>query len=218
MQLINTIEINPYDYTDNELTLPDGHPLEFPERWNAYWHSAISEAGLGTLKAIRKGSYLVAMESIEDHELELILKQKLKEIDLPEFEDQLGCLGGGIVLEENDRFLIEPMCCGDIGNIKNWAELFGNDTNDWTALWIGHPQVFYRISDGIVEFSDYTDLNAEDLTEHSGVMKLSEIELKTELQKAINQQDAFRARISHCLTIMGMEHAERMAALMTGNG
>jgi hypothetical protein len=218
MQLINTLEISAYQYADKEYEYPDGSSVDFPDEWNDYWLTCISDKGLGNLKAIKKGSYLVDMNSISDPELEIILKQELKEVDPAEFEDQLSCLCGGLVVKDDERFLIEPMCCGDIGNIKNWTELMENEASDWTALWIGHPQVFYRINDGIVEFSDYSDLNAEDLTNLSGIHKISELELQTELRKIMKEQEAFRGRIRLTLEKMGIAQAERIAALMTGNG
>jgi hypothetical protein len=165
MELINTIEISPYTYASQEYVYPDGSSKEFPEEWNQFWIKCISGKNLGGLKAIEKGSYLVDIEIIKEHELEEILKQELSEIEIDDVEEQLSRLSGGIVVKEGNEILLKPTCCGDIGNIQEWENIFEAEASQWHQLWIGHPWIFYKRENGLICFSDYTDSNLKDLTD-----------------------------------------------------
>ena len=178
MKLINTIEINPFDYRNAEYESPNVSLSEFPEQWNEFWRRCLSDKNLGNLCAIRKGSWLVDIETINDNELEEILRNELNKIGLEDFKDRVSIICGGIVVEEGDDLLIEPTCCGDIGNIVEWEGIFESESNDWTQLWIGHPWLFYRKENGYVEFSDYTDLNLEDFKDIKSKFQFLEEALK----------------------------------------
>ena len=217
MELINTIEINPYDYSNKEYEYPNVSLSEFSNEWNEFWLKCISDKNLGNLKAIKKGSYLVDIEIINENELEEILKKELKDVELEDFEEQVGRLCGGIVVSENNMPLIEPTCCGDIGNIKEWESIFEKESKNWTQLWIGHPWIFYKKDNKIIEFSNYTDSNLEDFKDIITVIELSEIEVKTELKKIRKQQNNFECRIRKTLDKMGILNSERISKLMTGN-
>jgi hypothetical protein len=106
MQLINTIEISPYDFSNKEYDYPNGSSIEFPDEWNQFLKKCISDKNLGRLESIRKGSYLVDIRIINDDELEEILKNELKGIELSDFEEQVGKISGGIALGENNMIYI----------------------------------------------------------------------------------------------------------------
>jgi len=78
MRLINTIEISPFSYANQEYELPNGSKYELPEKWYHYWKKSISDKNLGRLEPTRKDSFLVDIETINDNELEEILKNELK--------------------------------------------------------------------------------------------------------------------------------------------
>ncbi len=137
MQLINTIEISPYDYSEKEYQSPNGSWAEMPEEWNNFWLKCISDSNIGNLKSIYKGSYLVDIETIGDLELETIIKAELRDIDINDFAEQVIVMTGGIVLLVGNKTVLIPTCCGDIGNLANWEEIFNADTNCWKQLWIG---------------------------------------------------------------------------------
>lgn len=217
MQLINTIEISPYDFSNKEYDYPNGGSIEFPDEWNQFWKKCISDKNLGRLEAIRKGSYLVDIRTINDDELAEILKNELKEVELSDFEEQVGKIYGGIVLEENTMIYIEPSCCGDIGDIKEWESIFEKELNKWNQLWIGHPWVYYRKDNGIIEFSNYTESNLEDLKDIEILIRVSEFDLQTELKQIREQQNGLEFRIRNVLDKMGIVNSEQISKLMTGN-
>lgn len=217
MQLINTIEISPYDFSNEEYEYPNGSSIEFPDEWNQFWKKCISDKNLGSLESIRKGSYLVDIRTINDDELAEILKIELKDVELLDYEEQVRGIYGGIVLEENSTIYIEPSCCGDIGNIKEWKSISDSKLNKWNKLWIGHPWVYYRKVNGFIEFSNYTESNPESLKDFEISIRVSELELQTELKKVSEHQKEFEFSIRKTLEKMGIANAEQLSKLMTGN-
>lgn len=217
MKLINTIEVSPYDYSEKEYESPKGSSLELPDEWNEFWIKCISDKKLGNLTAIRKGSYLVDIETINDEELEEIVKNELKEVELDDFEEQISKIYGGIVIIENGIPLIEPTCCGDIGNLNEWESIFEDKSSAWHQLWIGHPWLFYKKEKGYVDFSNYTELNLDDFKDIKSKFQFSEEELKKEIERIRIGQNIFENRICEILNKMGINNSERIAKLMTGN-
>lgn len=217
MELINTIELDPYGYAVSFYEYPDGSSLELPEEWNKFWLKCISDKGLDSLKAIKKGSYLVDIETIGDQELEIILRKELMEIDLANAEDEVGRLSGGIVVREHEQFLIEPTCCGDLGNLKEWERIFENESTDWTLLWIGHSWIFYKRKNRKIKFSNYTNLNNYDNKLIKEIAEYSEKSLHKELIKIQKQQYKFERRICQTFSNIKISNNELIAKIMTEN-
>src|SRR4051812_44544177 len=108
MELINTIEICPYDYTDQEYISPANSWIDSPEEWTNFWYTCISDSGLQNLAPIAVGSYLVDINTIRVPELKVILLKKLADIDLEDYAEQVGQLNGGIVIKDKDDIVISP--------------------------------------------------------------------------------------------------------------
>jgi len=138
-------------------------------------------------------------------------------VDLEDYEEQVGIICGGIVVKVEDRFLIEPSCCGDIGNIVEWENIFTNENPNWKQLWIGHPWIFYRNVNGVVEFSDYYEANIEDVENVKSLMKVSVNDLKAQLKTIKAQQIEFENKIQDVLVAIGLQNSKQIAKLMTGN-
>ena len=222
MEFILAIELSPVDYSKNDYQSPDGTFSEFPNEWNDYWLKCLSDSNLGHLFAIKKGSFLVDINTIDETALEEIIKLELSKYDEDElstidFEEQLIGLCGGIVIKENNQLLIKPNCCGDLENLNEWKNIFVNDSNDWTHLWIGHPWIFYRKGNGIIEFSNYSDANLEDFHDIHPVITLSELEMKIEFNKITQQHDSFEMKIRKILENMSIKNSHSIAKILSGN-
>lgn len=217
MELINTIELSPYDYENSEYEYPDGISKELPDEWDKFWKKCLADKKLENLKSIRKGSYLVDINSIKDSELKEILKSELQEVELADLEDQVGRICGGIVLKIENEFPIEPTCCGDIGNLYDWEDIFENENKDWKQLWIGHPWIFYRRVDDKIEFSDYYEANIDEIKNVKSILKIPITDLKNKLEVIKRDQIKFERRIQMVLAEMGIKNSNRIAKLMTGN-
>lgn len=215
IELINAIEVSPLKYSKEEYELPEISDYPDAEEWYRKWEEAVSKLDLG-FHTIQKDSYLVDIETIDDEDLQMILETNLQEIDLEEFEDQIIAFDGGIVLKDNGQVLIIPTCCGDIGNIKEWQQIFENKTSDWSEIWIGHPWIFYKKENGKIQFSDYSELNIKDVTDMKPIFEVDESELKIEFEKVKQHRINFKNRIAEVLEKMNFENSERMSELMTG--
>ncbi|UFH33395.1 hypothetical protein LNP04_06655 [Chryseobacterium sp. C-71] len=215
IKLINTIEVSPLKYSKEEYELPEASDYPDADDWYRKWEEVISKLDLG-FHTIKKDSYLVDIENIDEENLQMIVETNLQEIDLEKFGDEVPIFDGGIVLKGNDKILIEPSCCGDIGNIYEWQGILDNKTSDWTDLWIGHPWIFYRKQNGRVQFSDYSDLNLKEFIDIKPIFEIDESELKIELEKVKQHQIKFKHRITEILKKMKMDNAEKISELMTG--
>ncbi|MBD0404520.1 hypothetical protein [Flammeovirga sp. EKP202] len=217
MKLINTIEIEPWDYSKNEYDLPSKTKAEDPEAWSNYWLKCISDSNLQNLKSIAPGSFLVDMKTVGDFELKVILEEKLQDLDPSEIEECLGRISGGIVIVENDNIIVEPNCCGDLSDILNWEEIGNASFNKWTSLWIGHPWIYFKRTDKYISISDFTEKNLEEFKSISEKHKLSEEELVAEIKICRNDQIHFENRISEILVEMNIKNADEIAKIMTGD-
>lgn len=216
MKLINTIEISPYEYANENYETPDGSFKKAAEAWDHFWKKCLSDSQLGNLSAIKKGSFLVDISSITDNELEIIIQHELQNVDLEYYDDEIYRLAGGIVLQFGDDFVIEPTCCGDIGNIQEWEEIFEAKTSIWKQLWIGHPWVFYKKENNQVHISDYYEKNLAEIEQIKTILTVPENALKTQLDLIKKQHLAFQERIKETLEMLGIPHSLEISKLMTG--
>ena len=216
MQLIQSIEISPYGFANEEYDHPNGNSKDLPEEWYQYWKKCISDKSLERLEPIHKGSYLVDIETINDDELEEILQNKFTDMELPILENVFK-LDGGIALKENNEFYIVPQCCGDLGNIWDWERIFGAEENTWHQIWIGHPCVNFRKNNGRINFSVYTEPKEKYPTDYEVLVTVSESALQTELVKMRKLHTDFEHRIRETLDKMGIPNSEEISKIMTGN-
>lgn len=217
LKLLNTIELSPYKYSKTNYETPKGSISELPNEWNEFWKRCLTDKNLGNLCAIRKGSYLVDIETINNYELEEILINELNEVDLDDYEEQVSRMSGGIVVKVDNISIIEPTCCGDIGNIMEWESIFDETSISWKQLWIGHPWLFYKKENGYIEFSDYTDLNLKDYIDIKSRHQFQEEGLKNEVQKIRKQHNIFEYKIRIILDKLGISNSEHISKLITGN-
>ena len=115
-----------------------------------YWLESLADSGITDLMPIESGSWHVPTSEFTGpvllgRVLEVIFENLLK----AGFSIDLDCLplDGGLALRcQSQNVLIEPGCCGDLGNVDSWREVVGHRHADWRPLWIGHPalSVLYR--------------------------------------------------------------------------
>jgi len=193
IQLFNVIEINPFRYSKEEYELPELSDSPSSEDLHERWQKAISTLNLD-LNPIKKGSYFVDIETVDDENLRIILKVVFNDVET-EDEDYLMLFNGGLILKKDDEILLEPTCCVDLADLKDWECVFENNSSGWSQLWIGHPYVFYRKNEGKIEFSEYTELMLSELENIQPVFEVNESELKTEINKMKERQINFHHRV-----------------------
>ena len=131
MKLINTIEVAPYDYAKNEYKLPNKTSALAPSEWKEFWLKCLTDSNLGGLKSIHEGSYLVDIETLKIEEITEILKKELQNIEFNDFADQVEHLCGGVAIELGGEIIIEPSCCGDLGNLSGWENICDSEIGVW---------------------------------------------------------------------------------------
>jgi hypothetical protein len=86
MQLINTIEISPYDFSDKEYDSPNVSKLEFSDEWYKYWKKCISDKKLGRLEPIEKGQAKLKEIRKEQNEFEYRIRKILDKMGIANAE------------------------------------------------------------------------------------------------------------------------------------
>lgn len=198
IQLFNVIEIDLFRYSKEEYEISELLSSPTSKENNERWRKAISTLDLN-LKPIQEGSYFVDIETIEDENLKIILKVIFENVEI-EGTDFLSSFNGGLILMKNDDVLIEPTCCSDLENLKNWQYIFENDSAEWSELWIGHPWIFYKKENGKIQFSDYTEDMLSELESIQSVFEVDEVDLQIEINKMKERQIHFNNRVIKLLT------------------
>ena len=218
MKFINTIELEPFSYATLERQYPNGGVEEMPDQWNHYWTACLSDSNLGHLIAVEKGSWFVPINQLDESALVEILKLELEEVDLEEFEDQVGPICGGIVLQENGETLLTPSCCGDLANIREWQDIPKSKPDTWHPLWVGHPWPFYKRTGDFITFSSKYESNLADIGTVEEVFNIGEATLIAGLRQVDQELLEIKSLIAKTLHNMGIANAERIAEIMTGLG
>ncbi|MCF2221393.1 hypothetical protein H9Q08_19070 [Chryseobacterium sp. PS-8] len=200
IKLFNVIEINPFKYSQEDYEIPELSYSSSSEERNDRWQKAISTLDLN-LKLIEEDSYFVDIETIDDENLKIILKIVFddRDIDIEE-ENYLMLFDGGILLKKDNELLLEPQCCADLEDIKNWEYIFENSSSDWSQLWIGHPWIFYKKENGKIQFSDYTEDLLNEWENRQSVFEVDELDLQIEINKIKERQIHFNDRVIKLLT------------------
>ncbi|WP_083190182.1 hypothetical protein [Chryseobacterium artocarpi] len=217
IQLINTIEINLFKYSDEDFEFPEFSDYLNHEEWFVKMMEVASQLNIN-VNTIQKGSFLVDIETIDDETLQVLVNQKLGEIDADDSEEDLCVLSfdGGVVFKNNNEFLIEPNCCSDLSNIQEWQAIFENETSEWKDIWIGHPWILYKRENGIISFSDYTEectIVPENITIK---FEIPEAVLTKELEKVKQHQINFNNRILNILEKENINNAEKISKFISG--
>ena len=151
IQLIPVIELMPADFSTRTVPLA-GNP-EFQNEWTRYWLDSLADSGITGLRPIYPGSWHVATSEFRHLlMLELVLgvifedRGGVPTLNDPDCKPVLD--GGLALLDSAGRLLVEPHCCGDLGNLNDWREAAKYREAGWQMLWIGHPWLSVRFDRG----------------------------------------------------------------------
>jgi hypothetical protein len=206
------IELNASEFTEKEYKYPDGSRYEFPTGWELYWKNSLKDSGLIKVEQIFPGFPFVEITRIEEDELKIIVETQLKDTNL-ENEDEIISFEGGIVIQvDNDR--IVPQCCTSISDYKGLLDIINKKPSEWTQIWIGHPWIFARIKDDLIEFSDYCELN-----EYNGLAKttINFEAFKNEFEKVLTEIEGFKKSVENILNGKNLEKYERISEILIEN-
>jgi hypothetical protein len=171
-KLIPLIELDPSLFRKADRSPPD-IGSEDTAGWERYWLDSLADSGIVGLKPFL-GYWLVAVSDLV-HPQHLA---RLVEVWIDRCEawagdtsddgtravnlDELGPLNGGYCLQAHGEGWVEPGCCSDLGNIEEWAKASVYRSEAWEMVWIGHPWVSVRYSEGLLVFSKPHESNFPD--------------------------------------------------------
>lgn len=156
IELIPVIEITNYD---QDIPMPPTGPYwEFSDEWEDYHISTNIKAGYSqNLKPYAKGSSFYRVSEISDADLLKITKKEIDSQISEEGENNELYISfyGGYILRINNIDQYFPQCCGNLGDIEDWKNLFNKD---YSFFYMGHPSPRIEKSENKIIF-DF--LNAE---------------------------------------------------------
>lgn len=217
LQLVPVVELAPWPYARSERAMPEGSAYAVPEAWQLYWKASLADSGIHDLEPLRPASFLVPLHRLTTpHVLRRLLQVEFVTQSFSgeeEDAENLGALSGGHALLEAGRVVIEPRCCGDLGDLRSW----------WNAalrrdggFWIGHPQVEAAQEEGglVLREAEEFFMGAPSLR----AWRMSLDALARAIPSAIEEQESFSRRLEPILAellspALAPELARRLAGL-----
>jgi hypothetical protein len=150
LELIPVLKLEPVRFAAGDRSAPSRIYEHVPEEWYHYWLESLADSGITGLMPIERGSWHVPTSEFTGPVLlGRVLEELFQRLSEAGFSIGLECLplDGGLALRcQSQNVLIEPGCCGDLGNVASWREVVGYRRAEWHPLWIGHPalSVLYR--------------------------------------------------------------------------
>lgn len=147
------------------------------------------------------------ISELSDSDIDKILTER--NIEKIESNSKVSSLSGGIAVIENNIPVIEPTCCNSLQSIMVWEAILKSDQNRWRRLWIGHPWIYYKVTNDSVHFSDYTETGMEEYMEGEQsiiepIRVISILELKNQLNKMRVELDNFKLKLQNKLDSIGI--------------
>lgn len=142
LELVPVVELASWSFS--ERPSPEGPSRANPDAWFRHWLDCLADFGITGLSPIQAGSMHVAVsEFIDLGKLAQVLA-RLVEAEALSAPDGPGVLSGGFAVVTEGRVLVEPSCCGDLGNWNDWQSAALCRKAEWEILWIGHPWLSIR--------------------------------------------------------------------------
>jgi len=162
------------------------------------------------LRPISPGSWFFSATAIAPSELAIILENELSESGIPSFpdtdgevepdlEERVSPLSGGLAVYDGETPLIEPSCCGDLGNLDDWRDAGREQSAEWQELWIGHPPLRFRVADDDAEILETQEY---DLPKNPRHFAVSAEKLSEAIVDAENKLQRFQEVVREALTTL----------------
>lgn len=100
----------------------------------------------------------IKITDLDDHDLSVLVKMEVYDADMHlHGNENVTAFEGGLVIAMTDGQVITHQCCGAISDYQNWVKFLTIQPTDWEEIWIGHPWLYGRVRDGIIQLSDFLD-------------------------------------------------------------
>ncbi len=224
------VELEPGTYATEPRESPACSAAEAPEQWTEYWAASLANAGLRGLTPISPGSWFVSTAHLGTSELAIVLVKELEQSGIPGFpdsdgeveedlEERIRGLDGGLALFDGEKPLVEPSCCGDLSNLEEWRNALDVGSSDWMDLWIGHPQLRFRVVRDDVEIQQTQEYDSPRNPQHFVVTARK---LESALLDAQEEQKRFEGVVRSALDAISAlrdytgEKLELLSQLLVG--
>jgi hypothetical protein len=147
IELIPVLKFEPFQFAAEGRSSPSGIYEDMPEEWYRYWLESLADSGITGLTPVYRGSWHVPTREFTDLALlRRVLEVIFQYLSEAGFSIDLECMPllGGLALREQSQVLIEPGCCGDLGDIAGWRRAVGYREAKWKNVSNGHPWVSVR--------------------------------------------------------------------------
>jgi hypothetical protein len=214
LQIYPVLEMSPWRVDGGEdLNLKEG------QSYTDFAIEVFKKHGINNIDRLDEHGYSsIKISDINDADLKILIEKELQDAEMAENgTEAIGRFCGGIVII-NDKEVIHHQCCGSISDYKNWITFLEDAPTEWTQIWIGHPWIYGRISNNIIELSDYI--------EHTGALNPDKLVIKTRidlstfktaLAAAVLRIAEIKARILAILLVEMPETAVEVANLLIDN-
>ncbi len=219
MNLISTYTIDPVlelEPSPAQKTVHKRPRTETPQsdaERNAQWLQSLAELGIIGIQSIAPGTKLVQLEKIDDLQLHPILTKELKDTDLNDLEN-IPPLSGGLAISSENDLLLAPQCCAAIYDAIEWNHLIQLNNPQWHRIWIGHPWIYGRLRDSLVEITGYTEENTSRLTNNHVKYAFDKITFTAKLDQALTEIQSFKHRLTNVLQSLPVSQPDVLARVM----
>lgn len=168
------------------------------EAWDAWFLACLRDGGIEGLRPFRSRGWWIATEQwTAPATIERLVEAHVDEA--PTLSAAVAapalwhCFAGGFVLFDDERILVEPSCCVDLGNLEEWRAALAATDGEWRMLWVGHPWHFTRRDGSTLQISPRTEANEPTslAVEHT----VDAAQLAVAIERAQDEVDRFTERL-----------------------
>ncbi len=128
--------------------------------------------------------------------------------------DEIPPLAGGYLLENDNRVLADPGCCGDLDDLDEWLTATFHDQSEPAILWTGHPWLLVSANLDVLSLTQTTETRA---TPERAVASVTRGALIAAVTTAERELSAFAATLrAACVPIVGEDAATVVTARLLG--
>jgi hypothetical protein len=152
-------------------------------------HTQLFKDNQDNLFALDTATNALALENISDETILALIAEHVIEVEPQNYSEELLPFNGGMYLQAEGK-KIDSNCCGDISDIDNWRAILQANNTHWEAMWIGHPEIAFKVDAENIYFSNDID----ELVDGDFIIKFSfnKIDFLNKLENKLALFDKFK--------------------------